>query len=177
MVLKGKEDFIRGAKEAGFEDDEAFIPENGENGEDCFKRVEEFIGALIKSTSSQDKLTETNKNDRTYKFLIATHGGWIMRFLRLLNQYKVTNPDLHCNDVKDYQSLSSGKGIVNTGIFHFEMCSFEQTFDPASYQCSEFVCGVGYQPMNGRCRLLHDQKETKIKRLANGKKSTIQKST
>ena len=137
MVLKGKEDFIRGAKEAGFEDDEAFIPENGENGEDCFKRVEEFIGALIKSTFSQDKLTETNKNDRTYKFLIATHGGWIMRFLRLLNQYKVTNPDLHCNDVKDYQSLSSGKGIVNTGIFHFEMLVNSNNGEVISYNCTK----------------------------------------
>ena len=44
-----------------------------------------------------------------------------MRFLRLLNEYEITNPELHCKDVTDYQSLSSARGIANTAIFNFEL--------------------------------------------------------
>ena len=135
--LTGTEDFIQCAKEAGFDDDEEFRPEGGENGTDCFNRVKEFVESLIKSTIFQNQLQDVNKEDRHYKFLIATHGGWIMRLLRLLNQYEITNPDLHCKDVKEYQSLSSGKGITNTAIFHFELLVNSNNGEVISYNCTK----------------------------------------
>lgn len=134
--LTGKDDFIRIAKEAGFEDDEDFRPENGENGADCLKRCKEFMELLINSTLLQDQLQQTNKENRYCKFLIATHGGWIMRFLRLLNQYEITNPDLHCKDVKEYQSVG-GKGIVNTAIFDFEFLVNTDNGKVISYNCTK----------------------------------------
>ena len=91
-------------------DAENFRPEGGESDEDVCKRVKGFIDDLLNSNdTNNEKSNSISEKNHNYRFLIATHGGWIMRFIRFISQFKATDPDYHCEEVKDYGSLFSGE--------------------------------------------------------------------
>jgi len=113
-------------------------PEGGESDVDVCKRVKGFIDHLLNSNDKNDeKLNCTSEKHHSYRILIATHGGWMMRFIRFMNQFKVTDPNLHCEEVKDYGSLSSGKSIANTAIFTFDLVVDGENCEILSYNCTK----------------------------------------
>ena len=78
----------------------------------------------------------SEKHQNSYRILIATHGGWIMRFIRFMNQFKITDSDSHCEEVKEYGSLFSGKSIANTAIFAFDLVLDGENCEILSYNCT-----------------------------------------
>ena len=119
-------------------DAENFRPEGGENDEDVCKRVKEFIDDLLNSNNTNiEKSNRISEKQHNYRFLIATHGGWIMRFIRFMNQFEISDSDLHCEEVKDYGSLLSGKSIANTAIFTFELIVDNENCEIISYNCTK----------------------------------------
>ena len=139
--LKLTQDFSQGAKAAGYENDEDFVPEGGESGEDVSKRVEEFIDYLLNSINTLEK--ENIAND-DYRILIVTHGGWIMRFIRYVNQFQIIDPDSHCEEIKDYGSLKTAHGVPNTSIFTFDL--LVDNCKAISYNCTK--CN-SFEHLNG----------------------------
>ena len=115
-------------------DAENFRPEGGESDEDVCKRVKGFIDDLLNSNNTNnEKSNSISEKHHNYRFLIATHGGWIMRLIRYMNQFKITDPDSHCAEIKDYGSLFSGKSISNTAIFTFDLVVDGENCEILSY--------------------------------------------
>jgi len=119
-------------------DAENFRPEGGESDEDVCKRVKRFIDDLLNSNdTNNEKSNSISEKHQSYSFLIATHGGWIMRFIRLMSQFTITDPNSHCEEVKDYGSLLSGKSIANTAIFIFDLVLDGENCEIISYNCTK----------------------------------------
>jgi len=135
--LSSKEDFFQGAKDAGHQNDEDFKPESGENDKDVTERVKEFLGSLLDNININEKSKEISERQRNYRFLIATHGGWIMRFIRYMSKFAIIDPDSHCEEVKDYGNLAIARGIANTAVFTFDIAVNSENPEIISYNCTK----------------------------------------
>merc|ERR1712018_589830 len=87
--------------------------------------------------TNNEKSNGIKEKHHNCRFLIATHAGWIMRFIRFMNQFRITDPDSHCEEVKDYGSLFSGKSIANTAIFTFDLVVDGENCEILSYNCTK----------------------------------------
>ena len=91
----------------------------------------------LKTITNNNQLRDINEEQKNHRYLIATHGGWIMRFISFIDQFEITDPESHFEEVKDYGSLASGKNIKNTSIFNFDILIDKDNCKIISYNCTK----------------------------------------